>query len=164
MGFSKDKLPPSGSASVDKINMLAYGQTYGEAVKLLAFLVTTESGAMLYDLLSFMKQRIEAANNIVDPVYVKVLIAIGQVHRPDIAYLIDKPRQLDRLSGMLASLNTDIVCARTSTSPIALRALEMGFPMEMGAIAALIDEAVGGRRSSALALRGRAARNPMQPR
>lgn len=164
MDFSQVKEGTIGASPAEDFNSIAYGQTYGEALKRLAFLVTTESGAMLYDLLSFMKQRIEAANNIVDPVYVKVLIAIGQVHRPDIAYLIDKPRQLDRLTGMLASLNTDIVCARTSTSPIALRALEMGFPLEMGAIAAVIDEAVGGRRSSTLAFRGRAARNPMQPR
>jgi len=164
MVSSKDGGRTVGSPSVENFNLLAYGQTYGEARERLAFLVTTESGAMLYDLLSYIRQRVDAASNIVDPVYAKVLIAVGQVHQPDIPYLIDKPRQLDRLTGMLASLNTDIVCARTSTSPIALRALETGFPMEMGAIAALIDEAVGGRRSPAMSFRGRAARNPMQPR
>lgn len=164
MGFSKDKKPPGISASVDNFNMLAYGQTYSEASGRLAFLVTTPTGAMLYDLLNFMKLRIDAANNIVDPVYAKVLLAVWQVHQPDIPYLLAKPRQLDLLTGMLASLNTDIVCARTSTSPHALQALEAGFPKEMGAIAALIDEAVGGRKSPAMAFRGRAARNPMQPR
>jgi len=164
MGFSKDKKPPGGSPSVDNFNMLAYGQTYSEVRDRLAFLVTTPTGAMLYDLLDFMKRRIDAESNIVDPVYAKVLIAVGQVHKPDIPYLLAKPRQLDLLTGMLASLNTDIICARTSTSPIALQALEAGFPKEMGAIAAVIDEAVGGRKSPTMAFRGRAARNPMQPR
>lgn len=164
MVSSKDGGGTVGSPSVENFNLLAYGQTYGEALTRLAFLVTTESGAMLHDLLSFIRQRIDAASTIVDPVYAKVLIAVGQVHRPDIPYLIDKPRQLDLLTGMLASLNTDIVCARASTSPIAIRALETGFPVEMGAIAALIDEAAGGRRSPAMSFRGRVARNPMQPR
>ena len=164
MSFSKDKKTENASPSVDNFNMLAYGQTYSEARDRLAFLVTTPTGAMLYDLLDFMKRRIDAANNIVDPVYAKVLIAVVQVHQPDIPYLLAKPRQLDLLTGMLASLNTDIVCARTSTSPLALQALESGFPKEMGAIAALIDEAVGGRKSPSMAFRGRAARNPMQPR
>ena len=78
----------------------------------------------------------------------QVLIAVEQVHRPDIPYLLFKPRRMEYLAGLLASLNTDIACARGSTSSIALRAIETGFPKEMGEIAAVIDDAIGKRDSS----------------
>ena len=68
-----------------------------------------------------------------------------QVHRPDIPYLIVKPQRLQHLTGLLASLNTEIICARSSTSSAALRVIEAGFPLEMGEIAAVIDDAAGKR-------------------
>jgi hypothetical protein len=134
--------------TVDNFNRIAYGLTPFDAVARLGFLVATETGAMFYDLLSFIRARIEGNGNHVHPTYAKVLIAVEQVHRTDIPYLMFKPRCVEHLTGLLASLNTEIVCARGSTSPIALRVMEAGFPQEMGEIAAVIDDAIGRRGSS----------------
>lgn len=111
-------------------------------------MVTTETGAMFHDLLFFICSRIEGNRNHVDPVYAKVLIAVEQVHTPGIACLLFQPQRLHHLAGLLASLNTEIVCARGSTDPITLRTIEAGFPKEMAEIASVIDDAVGTRGSS----------------
>ena len=56
--------------------------------------------------------------------------------------LLREPEHMRVLEGMLASLNTDIWTARTATCPTALMRHERGYPEEMGAIAAFIDEAL----------------------
>jgi len=152
------------TGTVDSFNQLAYGLKLEDAVSRLGFLVTTDTGLLFYDLLAFMKARIEGNGNHVEPVYAKVLIAVEQVRRTDIPYLLLKPQKVAYLTGLLASLNTDIVCARSAASPVALRALEDGFPVEMGCIAALIDEAIGARKSPGVAFPARGgSRRPMQP-
>jgi hypothetical protein len=163
MGFSKG-LDTKGTKTVKNFNRLAYGLKLEDAVTRLGFLVASDTGLMFYDLLAFMKARIEGNGNHVEPVYAKVLIAIEQVRHTDIPYLLLKPQRVAYLTGLLASLNTDIVCARSTTSPVALRALETGFPVEMGRIAAVIDEAVGARRSTSGSFPARGgSRKPMQP-
>lgn len=152
------------TGSVDTFNQLAYGLKLEDAVTRLGFLVTTQTGLLFYDLLAFMRARIEGNGNHVEPVYAKVLIAVEQVRHTNIPYLLLKPQKVAYLTGLLASLNTDIVCARTSTSPVALRALEDGFPVEMGQVASLIDEAVGVRRTPSVSFPTRGgSRKPMQP-
>jgi hypothetical protein len=130
----------------DRFNFLAYRQTYTDAVARIGLLMTTETGAMAYDLLTFMKARLDLGGNAVDPVDAKVLIAVEQVHRPSIPYLLGKPRLLDVLTGMVYSLNSDVWQASPATNPVALLAQEPGrFAREMDEIAAFIDEAIGSR-------------------
>ena len=163
MSFSKVN-DSKAAGTVENFNRLAYGLKLEDAVTRLGFLVTTETGLLFYDLLAFLKARIEGNGNHVEPVHAKVLIAVEQVRSTDIPYLLLKPQKVIYMTGLLASLNTDIVCARTSTSPVALRALEDGFPVEMGQIAALIDEAVGARRTPCVAFPARGgSRKPIQP-
>jgi len=137
-----------GSNTIRNFNLLAYGLTPFDAVARIGVLTTTATGAMFYDALAFMRTRIERAGGHVDPVYAKVLIAIEQVHRPDIPDLLQTPRRIEYLTGLLASINTDITWARGSTDPAVRCAMEAGFPKEMSRIAAVIDEAIGARESS----------------
>lgn len=163
MGHSKD-IDTKRNGPTKEFNHIAYGLKLEDAVARLGFLVTTDTGLMFYDLLAFMRVRIESNGNYVEPVHAKVLIAVEQVRHTDIPYLLLKPQRVAYLTGLLASLNTDIVCARSATSPVALRALETGFPVEMGRIAAVIDEAVGARRSTSGSFPARGgSRKPMQP-
>lgn len=163
MSFNKVNKGSCTSNTVDNFNLLAYGLTPFDAVARLGFLVTTETGAMFYDLLSFIKARIEDNGNHVLPVFAKVLIAVEQVHSPDIPYLVLKPHRVEHLAGLLASLNTEIVCARGSTSPIALRAVETGFPQEMGEIAAVIDDAIGKRGGSSRTIMNTTGKRGFRP-
>lgn len=141
MGKSKDR--QSKAAMADDFNRLAGEQDFSDAVERIGAIRETITGLMLFDLLQYMEERINEQLSTVSAMHAKVLLAIEQVEEPNIPYLVLRPEKLLVLTGMLSSLNTDIMLARTSTCPDALRRHEIGYPQEMGVIAAQIDEALG---------------------
>jgi len=78
----------------------------------------------------------------VEATHPRVLLGVEQVEETTIRHLLEEPKQMLVLTGMLASLNTDIWMARTATCPDALLRHARGYPQEMGAIAAFIDQAL----------------------
>lgn len=78
----------------------------------------------------------------------RVILGVEQVEKTTIMHFREEPKQMLMLTGMLASLNTDIWLARSATCPNALLPHERGYPQEMGAITAFIDKALDLRARS----------------
>ncbi|MBM1281483.1 hypothetical protein JQU41_22440 [Ponticoccus sp. SC6-36] len=117
-------------------------QTRDDLIDRIAMLNGTDTGLMFYDLLGFLDGRIRDRKKPVDPMHPRVLLGMEQVEDTTIRRLLEEPKQMLVLTGLLASLNTDIWMARSATCADALLRHERGYPQEMGAIAAFIDEAL----------------------
>lgn len=140
MGFSKGK---GGRNELrEQFNRLVNNQTRDDLMDRIAMLNGTDTGLMFYDLLGFLDGRIRDRKKPVDPMHPRVLLGMEQVEDTTIRRLLEEPKQMLVLTGLLASLNTDIWMARSATCADALLRHERGYPQEMGAIAAFIDEAL----------------------
>lgn len=93
--------------------------------------------------MGFLQARITPSSGEIKPAHARVILGVEQVKQTTIHYFLREPSQMDMLAGMLASLNTDIWMARSTTCPDALLRYERGYPEEMSAIAAFIDKALG---------------------
>lgn len=140
MGFSKGK---GGRNELrEQFNRLVNNQTRDDLMDRIAMLNGTDTGLMFYDLLGFLDGRIRDRKKPVDPMHPRVLLGMEQVEDTTIRRLLEEPKQMLVLTGLLASLNTDIWMARSATCADALLRHERGYPQEMGAIATFIDEAL----------------------
>ncbi|MBM1222961.1 hypothetical protein JQU17_22375 [Ponticoccus sp. SC2-23] len=140
MGFSKGR---GGRNELrEQFNRLVNDQTRDDLIDRIAMLNGTDTGLMFYDLLGFLDGRIRDRKKPVDPMHPRVLLGMEQVEDTTIRRLLEEPKQMLVLTGLLASLNTDIWMARSATCADALLRHERGYPQEMGAIAAFIDEAL----------------------
>jgi hypothetical protein len=140
MGFSKGR---GGRNELrEQFNRLVNDQTRDDLMDRIAMLNGTDTGLMFYDLIGFLEGRIRDRKKPVDPTHPRVLLGMEQVEDTTIKRLLEEPKQMLVLTGLLASLNTDIWMARSATCADALLRHERGYPQEMGAIAAFIDEAL----------------------
>jgi hypothetical protein len=133
----------------DQFNRLVNAQTRDDLLGRIAALQGTESGLMFFDLLGYLRGRIRQDRRYVTAAHPRVILGIEQVETTTIRHLLEEPKQMLVLTGMLASLNTDIWMAQSATCPDALLRHERGYPQEMGEIAAFIDEALDLRTPSA---------------
>ena len=140
MGFSKGRRDRTELR--EQFNRLVNDQTRDGMMDRIAMLNGTDTGLMFYDLLGFLDGRIRDRKKPVDPMHPRVLLGMEQVEDTTIRRLLEEPKQMLVLMGLLASLNTDIWMARSATCADALLRHERGYPQEMGAIAAFIDEAL----------------------
>lgn len=140
MGFSKGK---EGEKDLrEQFNRLVNDQTRDDLMDRIAMLNRTDTGLMFHDLLGFLDSRVRDRAKIVETTHPRVLLGVEQVEETTIRHLLEEPKQMLVLTGMLASLNTDIWMARSATCADALLRHERGYPQEMGAIATFIDEAL----------------------
>ena len=140
MGFSKGRRDRTELR--EQFNRLVNDQTRDGMMDRIAMLNGTDTGLMFYDLIGFLEGRIRDRKKPVDPTHPRVLLGMEQVEDTTIKRLLEEPKQMLVLTGLLASLNTDIWMARSATCADALLRHERGYPQEMGAIAAFIDEAL----------------------
>lgn len=140
MGFSKAK---GGKKDLrEQFNRLVNDQTRDDLIDRITALYGTEAGLMFHDLLGFLDGRVRERAKPVDAAHPRVLLGMEQVEETTIRHLLEEPKQMLVLTGMLASLNTDIWMAQSATCPDVLLRDERGYPQEMGAIAAFIDQAL----------------------
>ena len=135
-----------GLSAAFNFNHLAYAQDYCAMMARITALLRTDTGALYFELLTFLGERIERSENRIAPVHAKVLIGAEQVETPTIPILLAKPFKLDYLTGLLADVNTDVTIGRTDTCPAALYIREQGYPVQMNRIATFIDELIGPNR------------------
>lgn len=147
MGFSKDKGIRRDLR--EHFNKLVHHQTRDDLLARVEALRGTATGLMFSDLLTFLHGRISERKQGAEATHPHVILGVEQVEETTIRRFLDEPRDMMALTGMLASLNTDIWTARSATCPDALLRYERGYPEEMGAIAAFIDEALDLRPYSA---------------
>lgn len=140
MGFSKGR--GSKKDLREQFNRLVNDQTRDDLIDRITMLNRTDTGLMFYDLLGFLDGRIRDRKKPVEATHPRVLLGIEQVEETTIRHLLEEPKQMLVLTGMLASLNTDIWMASSATCADALLRHERGYPQEMGAIAAFIDQAL----------------------
>jgi hypothetical protein len=161
MVFSKERR--RGRDLREQFNRLVNDQTRDDLLDRIAELGTTETGQMFFDLMAFLKVRISPSNGEIETTHARVILGIEQVERTTIPYLVREPAQMHVLAGMLASLNTDIWMARSSTCRDALLRHERGYPQEVGAIAAFIDKALGLDKRRARIRKGAPNGAPLSP-
>lgn len=140
MGFSKGR--GSKKDLREQFNRLVNDQTRDDLLDRITALYGTEAGLMFHDLLGFLDGRVRDRAKPVEATHPRVLLGVEQVEETTIRHLLEEPKQMLVLTGMLASLNTDIWMARTATCPDALLRHARGYPQEMGEIAAFIDQAL----------------------
>jgi len=138
--FSKNK--GTGRDLREHFNKLVYEQTRDDLLARLEVSQGTATGLMFGELLSFLHGRISERKTGAEAAQPHVILSVEQMEMPTIPRLLREPEDMRVLEGMLASLNTDIWTASTATCPVALLRHERGYPEEMGAIAAFIDEAL----------------------
>lgn len=140
MGFKKGKR--IGHDLRERFNKLVNEQTRDDLLDRIEALHRTDTELMFFDLLGYLSGRIRKNRSYVEAAHPRVILGVEQVEKTTITHFLEEPKQMLMLTGMLASLNTDIWTARSATCPEALLRHERGYPEEMGAIAAFIDKAL----------------------
>lgn len=92
----------------DQFNRLVNAQTRDDLLSQIAALQDTESGLMFFDLLGYLRGRIRQDRRYVTAAHPRVILGIQQVDTTTNRHLLEEPKQMLVLTGMLASLNTDI--------------------------------------------------------
>jgi len=140
MGFKKGKR--IGRDLREHFNKLVNEQTRDDLLDRIEALHGTDTALMFFDLLGYLHGRLRQNGGYVEAAHPRVILGVEQVEKTTITHFLEEPKQMLMLTGMLASLNTDIWTARSATCPDALLRDERGYPQEMGAIAAFIDKAL----------------------
>ena len=140
MGFSKEKGCKRDLR--EHFNKLVNEQTRDDLLDRIEALHGTDTALMFFDLLGYLHGQLRQNGGYVEAAHPRVILGVEQVEKTTITHFLEEPKQMLMLTGMLASLNTDIWTARSATCPDALLRHERGYPQEMGAIAAFIDKAL----------------------
>lgn len=140
MGFKEEKR--IGRELREHFNKLVNEQTRGDLLDRIEALHGTDTELMFCDLLGYLHGRIKQNRSYVEAAHPRVILGVEQVEETTIRHFLEKPHKMLMLAGMLSSLNTDIWIVRSATCQDALLNHERGYPQEMGAIAAFIENAL----------------------